>query len=376
MKKKSSASSAFFNLRVLIGLLIITTGLSLALLAATPFGRGADTSTAGPGKAQQQYQPAGSPIDLSILPPGFDCSQIPALHIDTQENFRAGLIMKACGFSEGGSAPQGSAFFGNRLSQWISNLLGPLFIGGGDVDVVIPEPYSYPSVTESESMEWGGANNTWVVNYNASPGSSGCYSGISYSTDNGATFTRIVPNPLCTGHGTNFGDPIVVYNAHLGLWFAGDLATGCGGQGVGLWTSPDGVIWTVGSCAHSGSFDDRESMWVDNNPASPHYGRMYVSWNDYNTSCGVGGCLFVNYSDNGVTWTHVGVHTSGTFIRNIQVTGDLQGSGNVYIAGMDEGGGGLTTRQNIIYRSTDGGATWNAGVNAGAACQGPGRAVS
>src|SRR5438552_11958506 len=284
--------------------------------------------------------------------------------------------MKACGFSEGGSAPQGSAFFGNRLSQWISNLLGPLFIGGGDVDVVIPEPYSYPSVTESESMEWGGANNTWVVNYNASPGSSGCYSGISYSTDNGATFTRIVPNPLCTGHGTNFGDPIVVYNAHLGLWFAGDLATGCGGQGVGLWTSPDGVIWTVGSCAHSGSFDDRESMWVDNNPASPHYGRMYVSWNDYKTSCGVCGCLFVSYSDNGVSWTHVGVHTSGTFIRNIQVTGDLQGSGNVYIAGMDEGGGGLTTRQNIIYRSTDGGATWNAGVNAGAACQGPGRAVS
>src|SRR5438477_9322998 len=370
MKKKSSASSAFFNLRVLIRLLSIPTGLSLASLAATPLGRGADTSIAGPGRAQQHNQPAGSPIELSILPPEFDCSQIPALHIDTQENFRAGLIMKACGFSEGGSAPQGSAFFGNRLSQWISNLLGPLFIGGGDVDVVIPEPYSYPSVTESESMEWGGANNTWVVNYNASPGSSGCYSGISYSTDNGATFTRISPNPLCSGHGTNFGDPIVVYNAHLNMWFAGDLATGCGGQGIGLWTSPNGVTWTPGACAHNGSSDDRESMWVDNNAASPHYGRMYVSLNNFAES----EQIQVTYSDNGTTWS-TPVNVTSTFIRDIQITGDLQGGGNVYVASMDEGGGGLTTRINKVYRSTDGGATWNGGVNAGS-CQGPGRSTS
>jgi hypothetical protein len=39
--------------------------------------------------------------------------------------------------------------------------------------------------------------------------------------------------------------------------------------------------WTPGACAHDGRFDDRESMWVDNNPSSPHYGRMYISWNDF-----------------------------------------------------------------------------------------------
>ena len=33
------------------------------------------------------------------------------------------------------------------------------------------------------------------------------------------------------------------------------------------------------ACAHSGSNDDRESMWVDNTPTSPFYGRMYISWN-------------------------------------------------------------------------------------------------
>src|SRR5919204_1025474 len=100
MKKKSASRSAFFNLRVLIGLLIITTGLSLALFAANPFGRGAVASA---GKTQPQKQTADSSIDLSALPPGFDCSKIHALGIDKMENLRAGLIMIACGAAEGGS---------------------------------------------------------------------------------------------------------------------------------------------------------------------------------------------------------------------------------------------------------------------------------
>ncbi|PYJ29445.1 MAG: hypothetical protein DME90_05515, partial [Verrucomicrobia bacterium] len=362
MKKKSASQTAYFNPRILIASVICVTGLSLALFAANPFGRGAPVA-----KAKQK---APAAVNLQLLPPGFDCSTVYEKGIDRQENLRAGLIMIGCGLSPRHSDTSGG-FFANGFSQWTKDLLpAPLFIGGPDVDVVVPEPYSYPSVTESESMEWGGANNTWVVNYNASPGSSGCYSGISYSTDNGATFTRISPNPLCSGHGTNFGDPIVVYNAHLNMWFAGDLATGCGGQGIGLWTSPNGVTWTPGACAHNGSSDDRESMWVDNNAASPHYGRMYVSLNNFAES----EQIQVTYSDNGTTWS-TPVNVTSTFIRDIQITGDLQGGGNVYVASMDEGGGGLTTRINKVYRSTDGGATWNGGVNAGS-CQGPGRSTS
>ena len=36
----------------------------------------------------------------------------------------------------------------------------------------------------------------------------------------------------------------------------------------------------------------------------------------------------------------------------------LAPNGDVYVAGMDEGGGGTSNRQNYIFRSTDGGATW------------------
>src|SRR5436309_8499413 len=333
MKTKSTSQSAsarssfceggFFNVRVLIGLFVILTGVLLALLGFGAF------SAVSNAQAQQNYSISQS-ID-PLLPPGFDCSKIQELGIDKQENMRAGAIMIACGVAEGGSAPVGGTLGSTTFSRLINNLLpAPLFIGGSDVDVILPDG-AYPHVTQSESMEWGGPNNTWVVNYNDSRAAPSCFSGISYSTDNGATWHA--SSALCSGHGTNLGDPIVVYNARLGMWFAGDLATGCGGQGIGLWTSSNGVTWATGACAVNlaANAGDRESMWVDNNPSSPYYGRMYISYNNFAIG---GGALYVVYSDDGTTWTQVQLNPS--FIRDMQITGDLQGSGRVYVAAMNE----------------------------------------
>jgi Neuraminidase (sialidase) len=83
---------------------------------------------------------------------------------------------------------------------------------------------------------------------------------------------------------------------------------------------------------------------------------MYVSWNDFARSAGI----FVRFStDNGATWTNERQITTGTpFIRNVQITGDLA-TGDIYIAGMNEGGGGFPHNDNnLIFRSTDGGNTW------------------
>src|SRR5438445_2723907 len=88
VKQRRVGESGFFNLRVSIGLLTITTGLSLALFVATPFGRGAAAPTAGTGKAQQKYNPANHSIDLSMLPSGFDCSKNHENEIDKQNNSR------------------------------------------------------------------------------------------------------------------------------------------------------------------------------------------------------------------------------------------------------------------------------------------------
>jgi hypothetical protein len=106
-------------------------------------------------------------------------------------------------------------------------------------------------------------------------------------------------------------------------------------------------------------------MWVDNEPTSGTYGRMYISWNDFLVGVGA---LSVTHSDDGVTWTSpVRVANGSTFIRDVQITGSPAGAprfeGNnstVFIAGMDEGGGGCNTRLNLMYKSLDGGQTWQA----------------
>jgi hypothetical protein len=279
---------------------------------------------------------------------GIDCSQIYALHLLQQDNMRAGQTLIECGIVKGGE-PE----------------------GGSDINYPAPPNVlvsnrscsSANSCTKSENMVWENGS-TVVVNYNDH--NAGQYSGTSYSTDGGATFTQIIPPPFATGHGQNFGDPIVVFNKKLNMWFAGDLATGCGGQGIGLWTSPDGITWTTGVCAHNSGADDRESMWVDNDPTSASYGRMYISFGNYNLGVGA---LQVVYSDNGTSWTTVTVSNTNTFYRDVQITGaqvsptanraSLSGSNTVFIASMDEGNGGLSTRQNVMWRSLNGGLTWS-----------------
>jgi hypothetical protein len=85
---------------------------------------------------------------------------------------------------------------------------------------------------------------------------------------------------------------------------------------------------------------------------------MYVSWNNFSVGSGA---LQVTFStDNGATWhTPVNVSNTSTFIRDVQITGDASGNGTIYIAGMDEGGGGFPHNDtNKIFRSTDGGNTW------------------
>ena len=157
-----------------------------------------------------------------------------------------------------------------------------------------------------------------------------------------------------------------VYDAMHSKWIAVFLASGCGGQGLGVWTSNDGVTWGTGPCAHSGGSDDRESSWVDNNPSSPFYGRAYISWNNF--AVGGGAVQVVWSNDGGATWT-APVTVVGSFFRDVQMT--IGPDGHVFVATMDEGGGGLGTRTNIVRISTNGGANWSS-VTMGPGFPGPG----
>ena len=298
---------------------------------------------------------------------GISCSQIGALHLLKQDNMHAGLALMECGV-----IPR-------------HEIGGTTNTGGEDNPVAPPNVLisnrtctSNSSCTRSESMVYRSqrvGDDTVVTNFNANYGSGSCYGGLAYSTDGGNTWTE--EDVICTRE--NFGDPIVVFNLKLNEWFVGDLASSdCGGLGIGLWTSPDGINWTQGACAHVNSNDDRESFWVDNNPFSTKYGRMYISFNNFNID---GGALFVTHSDDGVTWSSPTQLTT-SFIRDVQITGTPPGppppnasyTSSVFVAAMNEMGGGLGMRQNHMMRSVDGGNTFT-DIVMGAAFEGPGDGV-
>jgi hypothetical protein len=359
MKKKSTSQSAFFNLRVLIGLFVALAGVSLALVGfgARP-ARALHNAPAGPNK----YKVTTKSQHISpLVPPGFDCSKIRQLGIDKMENFRAGAIMIFCGQAKGGSEPGEGA--SSRFSKLVRNLTAPLSYGGTDVDLVTGTE-SFPNVTQSETFSTANPDdpNQIVVAYNDSRGVNASplvISSVSVSEDGGLTFTRVTNASGQSPFPNTFGDPVVLYNKPTQTWFTVwlDGNPGCTLGGFKSTDPSDPDSWTH-FCVHPNGGDDRESGWADNNPSSPFFGRMYISWNDF--AVGSGALVMSFSSDNGNTWSSaVTVSNTATFIRNTQITGDMSGNGTIYIAGMDEGGGSFPHNDtNLIFKSTDGGATW------------------
>src|SRR5205823_10510083 len=118
MKQKSTSQSAFFNLRVLIGLFVVLTGVCLAVIGFGTF----SGLTASSAQAQQTHKI----INIAGLPPGFDCATIQEQGINKMEGFRAGLIMIACGEATGGGFDSTYPAF----SQLLNSLEAPLTYGG------------------------------------------------------------------------------------------------------------------------------------------------------------------------------------------------------------------------------------------------------
>src|SRR6516225_6528938 len=351
MKKKSTSRSAFFNVRVLIGVGVLLLGVFLALA-----GLGTFSAVAVPPRSAQAQQ-KHKIINIQGLPPGFDCAKIHELGIDKMEGLKWGLLMLKCGE---GSVGTGSTTFSQLVQKLLPPSLAPLAYGAADVNLVTGAE-TFPNTTQSETMVAANPDNPnqILVGFNDSRGaSSSNFSGASFSSDGGATFTRITNASGDSPFALTFGDPVVLYNKPSGTWFTVWL-DGNGSCTLGGYksTNPsDPNSWTH-FCVHPSGSDDRPSGWADNNPSSPHFGNLYVSWNDF--SIGAGALVASRSTDNGVTWSsEITVANTGTFIRDVQITGDFN-NGDVYIAGMDEGGGGFPHNDtNLFFKSTDGGATW------------------
>jgi len=141
----------------------------------------------------------------------------------------------------------------------MSGLLGVTAVGTIAANAAEPpsvdtihEDGIYPAVTQSQSAVASSDGKTIVVVYNDSKNAPKSYSGMSVSTDGGITFMRLDPSPFLSGHKSDLGSPLVIYNNKLGKWFAGSYDTSSINCAFGLWTSTDGVNWSAGGCASGG----------------------------------------------------------------------------------------------------------------------------
>ena len=237
-----------------------------------------------------------------------------------------------------------------------------------------------------------GAWNDWHYN-------DGC--GFSFSTDGGTTWapesfvpglTQFTNDPSVPGLNQKFataGDPSVVYNPKFKQFDvvcqAFGTATGNqiqllattfdagkvvnsgdtnGSYGLAAWRLPASVI-TTGSSNGSikgsnGQFPDHESVAVDANRSSPHYGRIYVGFAEFNGS-GRSPIDIAYSDDNGATWTGP-VRVSDS---NDQFDQDARPSvapnGDVLMTWIN-GPNEKSLKDNVAMAdiSHDGGATWGA----------------
>ncbi len=168
---------------------------------------------------------------------------------------------------------------------------------GSDVAVNDPSGDSGTSTTQSEtSMAVNEVTGTVCAGYNDSVHyfvSGEGFTGFSRSTDSGATF--VDQGALGVD---SIGDPAIVWRRADGHFYFGALHS----NGLGLWKSSDDcqTFEWVGMM-HSGGSDDKELLAVDNDPASPHYGNLYMVFTNFSADSRI---WALRSTDAGVTWTN------------------------------------------------------------------------
>jgi len=185
----------------------------------------------------------------------------------------------------------------------------------------------------------------------ADGGSSGI--GFATSQNAGSTWTSGLL-PGITIYDTPAGvfsratDVTAAFDAKHGVWLTSTLAclptTGCFASNSVLVSrsTSGGTTWSMPTVVFSGGFLDHPWIACDHTPTSPHYGRCYVSINDYATSTDE----TVRTDDGGLTWS-AGVASTLLFANQnvVQPNGDL-----VIVGGT------------VAVRSIDGGLTFGAPV--------------
>jgi len=190
------------------------------------------------------------------------------------------------------------------------------------------------NVTESENSVFvNPADNDFLLNSNNSTSWSGGYVGTLYgangflSEDAGLTWGGSAQG----AGGSNSGDPTTAINIDGSRMYVNYISNSYG-MGISYSTN-NGSTWSTATVTpNPGSMTDKNHMWIDNSPVSPYVGNLYVAWTDFGGSNDGDICLKKS-TNGGTTWgtlmnissaVNAGSHNQGV---NIQTGPD----GQVYV---------------------------------------------
>jgi hypothetical protein len=225
--------------------------------------------------------------------------------------------------------------------------------------------------------------NDW--NYN-----DGC--AVNASFDGGKTWTPTLPNGFIPGLTQFTNDPSVPGTGFYEA--AGDPGTAFGPDGTAYFvcqafnfTSPyqialfvsrstdGGVTWSAHPVQVSvwngngktkgsnGQFPDHESIVVDNNPASPYRGTIYIAWAQFSGNSH--SPVFVSYSRDGArTFSPPAKITASTVRNNQDARIAIAPDGQAFLT-FDNGIQGNKGTALYVSASADGGASWSAPLQFG-----------
>ncbi len=239
-------------------------------------------------------------------------------------------------------------------------------------DLLQPGPVAQPETQAEPHLAVNPENPlNLVAAYQESRFVNGGARALNYSTsfDGGATWTEgILPRVSVAAGGPweKASDPWVAFGPNNRVYYVSLLFNqSTPDNAIGVSHSSDGgVTWSSPVEVHRSlaDFNDKETIAVDTNPASPHFGNVYVAW-DKNIREGgefVAQRLLVARSTNGgVTWGDPKkIKKKGQKGSNIGAIPRVGPDGTVYVVWA---GGGSSAIELSVYfsKSTNGGKKWS-----------------
>jgi hypothetical protein len=232
------------------------------------------------------------------------------------------------------------------------DVLPPAFEAPG-ADILVNDPATDVGGTTQSETSIVAVGNTICAAWNDSGSDifTNGFSGFGFSSDGGRTWTDGGAFPPGPGD-RHFGDPSLAYSVRDAAFYYAALSE----AGLSLWASTDSCQnFSYVGPIHVGFGDDKELMAVDNNPASPFFGRIHVGWTDFARMTDLN---VTTYSDDGgLTWSAPAVLLgSGTAGQGMWPA--VAPNGNVYFALVNRSFTIGGTQDQWIYGSSDGGDTW------------------